>query len=52
MDLPLPRLGGRHQHVNAGTAIAALKAAFGEAIGPEAIAKGSRRSNGRAACRR
>ncbi len=40
MDLPLPRLGGRHQHVNAGTAIAALKAAFGEAIGPEAIAKG------------
>ncbi len=40
MDLPLPRLGGRHQHVNAGTAIAALKAAFGEAIGPDAIAKG------------
>ncbi len=27
MDLPLPRLPGRHQHVNAGTAIAALRAA-------------------------
>ena len=40
MDLPLPRLGGRHQHINAGTAIAALKAAFGEAIGPDAIAAG------------
>ena len=24
LDLPLPRLPGRHQHVNAGTAIAAL----------------------------
>src|SRR5690606_6676029 len=24
LDLPLPRLGGRHQHVNAGAAIAAL----------------------------
>jgi dihydrofolate synthase/folylpolyglutamate synthase len=40
MDLPLPRLGGRHQHGNAGTAIAALKAAFGNAIGQEAIARG------------
>ncbi len=40
MDLPLPRLGGRHQHVNAGTAIAGLKAAFGDGIGPDAIAKG------------
>lgn len=27
LDLPLPRLVGRHQHVNAGTAIAALRAA-------------------------
>jgi dihydrofolate synthase/folylpolyglutamate synthase len=31
MDLPAPRLAGRHQFVNAGTAIAALKAAgFGD----------------------
>ncbi len=27
LDLPLPRLAGRHQHTNAGTAIAALRAA-------------------------
>jgi dihydrofolate synthase/folylpolyglutamate synthase len=27
LDLPLPRLPGRHQHVNAGTAVAALRAA-------------------------
>lgn len=27
LDLPLPRLTGRHQHINAGTAIAALRAA-------------------------
>ncbi len=27
LDLPLPRLPGRHQHINAGTAIAALRAA-------------------------
>jgi dihydrofolate synthase/folylpolyglutamate synthase len=40
MDLPLPRLGGRHQHVNAGTAIAALKAAFGDGVDSHAIAKG------------
>jgi dihydrofolate synthase / folylpolyglutamate synthase len=40
LDLPLPRLGGRHQHVNAGAAIAALKAAFGDAVGEEAIAQG------------
>jgi dihydrofolate synthase/folylpolyglutamate synthase len=31
MDLPMPRLSGRHQFANAGTAIAALKAArFGD----------------------
>ncbi len=28
LDLPLPRLAGRHQHGNAATAIAALRAAF------------------------
>ncbi len=28
LDLPLPRLAGRHQHINAGTAIAALRAAM------------------------
>ena len=28
MDLPLPRLAGRHQHGNAATAIAALRTAF------------------------
>lgn len=27
LDLPLPRLAGRHQHINAATAIAALRAA-------------------------
>ncbi|MGL4974108.1 MAG: bifunctional folylpolyglutamate synthase/dihydrofolate synthase [Bosea sp. (in: a-proteobacteria)] len=27
LDLPLPRLQGRHQHINAGTAIAGLRAA-------------------------
>lgn len=27
LDLPLPKLAGRHQHINAGTAIAALRAA-------------------------
>ncbi|MFT0891257.1 bifunctional folylpolyglutamate synthase/dihydrofolate synthase [Pseudochelatococcus sp. G4_1912] len=27
LDLPMPKLQGRHQHVNAGTAIAALRAA-------------------------
>ncbi len=27
MDLPLPRLAGRHQHINAGCAMAALRAA-------------------------
>jgi dihydrofolate synthase/folylpolyglutamate synthase len=26
LDLPLPKLAGRHQHINAGTAIAALRA--------------------------
>jgi dihydrofolate synthase / folylpolyglutamate synthase len=40
MDLPLPRLGGRHQHLNAGTAIAALKAVYGDTINQDAIASG------------
>jgi dihydrofolate synthase / folylpolyglutamate synthase len=40
MDLPLPRLGGQHQHLNAGTAIAALKAVYGETIGQHAMERG------------
>jgi dihydrofolate synthase / folylpolyglutamate synthase len=40
MDLPLPRLGGRHQHLNAATAIAALKAVYGEEITQAHVAKG------------
>ncbi len=40
MDLPLPRLGGRHQHLNAATAIATLKAVFGDTIRQADIAKG------------
>ncbi len=42
LDLPLPRLPGRHQHVNAGTAIAALrKAGFGR-LDPKAFETGMR----------
>jgi dihydrofolate synthase / folylpolyglutamate synthase len=40
LDLPLPRLGGRHQHLNAGTAIATLRLVFGDLITAEAISKG------------
>jgi dihydrofolate synthase / folylpolyglutamate synthase len=40
LDLPLPRLPGRHQHLNAGTAIATLRLVFGEKISTEAISKG------------
>jgi dihydrofolate synthase/folylpolyglutamate synthase len=40
MELPLPRLGGQHQHLNAGTAIAGLRAAFGDEISEAAIARG------------
>ncbi|MGL4242905.1 MAG: glutamate ligase domain-containing protein, partial [Beijerinckiaceae bacterium] len=40
LDLPLPRLGGRHQHLNAGTAIAALRQAFGEALPEKAFGEG------------
>ena len=39
LDLPLPRLAGRHQHINAGTAIAALRVFDGE-IPSDAIAAG------------
>jgi dihydrofolate synthase / folylpolyglutamate synthase len=40
LDLPLPRLFGRHQFENAGTAIAAARALEGFRISEEAIAKG------------
>jgi dihydrofolate synthase / folylpolyglutamate synthase len=32
LDLPLPRLGGRHQHLNAGTAMAALRQVSGPGL--------------------
>jgi dihydrofolate synthase/folylpolyglutamate synthase len=40
LDLPLPRLAGRHQIDNAGTAIAAARRLEGFRISEEAIAKG------------
>ncbi len=40
LDLPLPRLPGRHQVLNAGTAIAAVRAVFGERVPQAAIAQG------------
>jgi dihydrofolate synthase / folylpolyglutamate synthase len=40
IELPLPRLGGRHQHLNAATAIAALKAVYGDGITQAHIARG------------
>lgn len=40
LDLPLPRLFGRHQFENAGTAIAAARRLDGFRVSPEAIAKG------------
>jgi dihydrofolate synthase/folylpolyglutamate synthase len=40
LDLPLPRLAGRHQIENAGTAIAAASVAFGEALSPRALEEG------------
>jgi len=40
MDLPLPRLFGRHQFENAGTAIAAARSLEGFQISEEAISKG------------
>ncbi|CAN1487012.1 FolC Folylpolyglutamate synthase [Rhabdaerophilaceae bacterium] len=40
LDLPLPRLPGRHQHTNAATAIAAVRRVFGEEISVSAIETG------------
>ena len=40
LDLPLPRLFGRHQFENAGAAIAAARSLEGFAVSDEAIAKG------------
>lgn len=40
LDLPLPRLAGRHQHVNAATAIATLRAAGWSRLPPAAIEAG------------
>ncbi len=40
MDLPLPRLAGRHQLLNAGTAIAALRQVFGPALPEPAFSRG------------
>lgn len=40
MDLPLPRLMGRHQHLNAATAIAALRKLAPERVDAKAIAAG------------
>jgi dihydrofolate synthase / folylpolyglutamate synthase len=40
LDLPLPRLRGRHQIENAGTAIAAAELLFGEALTARALEQG------------
>jgi dihydrofolate synthase/folylpolyglutamate synthase len=40
LDLPLPRLPGRHQILNAGTAIAALRLVFGADLPEEVFARG------------
>jgi dihydrofolate synthase/folylpolyglutamate synthase len=40
LDLPLPRLAGRHQHINAGTAIAATRAAGYGDVGVDAFERG------------
>jgi dihydrofolate synthase/folylpolyglutamate synthase len=40
LDLPAPRLGGRHQFENAGTAIAALRAIDSLKLAPEAFEAG------------
>jgi dihydrofolate synthase/folylpolyglutamate synthase len=42
LDLPLPRLAGRHQHINAGTAIAALRAAGYGGLPVQAFEQGMR----------
>ncbi|MCU4181492.1 bifunctional folylpolyglutamate synthase/dihydrofolate synthase [Bosea sp. BH3] len=45
LDLPLPRLAGRHQHINAGTAIAALRAAGYGALPTRAFEDGMRHAD-------
>ncbi len=40
IDLPLPRLKGRHQIDNAGNAIAAANLVFGQALSPRALEQG------------
>lgn len=40
LDLPLPRLAGRHQMDNAGTALAAIRALAGQTVSTNALAKG------------
>jgi dihydrofolate synthase/folylpolyglutamate synthase len=40
LDLPLPRLKGRHQIDNAGTAIAAGEILYGDALNPRALEQG------------
>lgn len=40
LDLPQPRLAGRHQHVNAATAIATVRAVFGATFPTAAIERG------------
>ncbi|TAJ31239.1 folylpolyglutamate synthase/dihydrofolate synthase family protein [Bosea sp. (in: a-proteobacteria)] len=45
LDLPLPRLSGRHQHINAGTAIAALRAAGYGGLPAQAFEAGMRNAD-------
>ncbi|MGL4635742.1 MAG: bifunctional folylpolyglutamate synthase/dihydrofolate synthase [Beijerinckiaceae bacterium] len=40
LDLPLPRLPGRHQHLNAGTAIATLRQVMGDDLTQDVVARG------------
>ncbi|HRJ70507.1 MAG TPA: folylpolyglutamate synthase/dihydrofolate synthase family protein [Beijerinckiaceae bacterium] len=40
LDLPLPRLRGRHQHVNAATAIATLRTVYGAGFPAASLEKG------------
>jgi dihydrofolate synthase/folylpolyglutamate synthase len=44
LDLPLPRLNGRHQIDNAGTAIAAASVLFGDALSMRALEQGMTRA--------
>jgi dihydrofolate synthase/folylpolyglutamate synthase len=44
LDLPLPRLNGRHQIDNAGTAIAAASLLFGDALTTRALEQGMTRA--------